>query len=213
MRLTTTTFMTLDGVVQSPGAPEEDPSDGFDHGGWLVPYADDDMGEIMTGFIAQADAFLLGRRTYEIFAGHWPQVSDENPIAAALNQLPKHVVSTTLGSLHWRNSTLIGSNLVEAVTALKAEPGRELQVHGSGALVQTLVAQDLIDELRLLIYPVFLGNGRRLFENPDLAGALRLTNAKTTGAGVVLLTYEPAGEPRRGSFALSPEPSQHRILR
>lgn len=213
MRLTITTFLTLDGVMQSPGAPEEDRSGSFEHGGWLVPYADNDMGEIVSSWFARADAFLLGRRTYEIFAGHWPQVPDENPIAAALNKLPKYVVSTTLHSAEWHNSRLIGSDVVDDIAELKTQPGRELQVHGSGRLAQTLLAHNLIDEYRLLIYPVFLGTGRRMFEDPGLAGALRLADTKTMSSGVVALTYEPAGSPAHGSFALAPEPDQHRVLR
>jgi dihydrofolate reductase len=205
MRLTVTAFMTVDGVVQGPGAPEEDPSGHFEHGGWLVPYADDDMGTIVRNWIAQADAFLLGRRTYEIFAGHWPQVSDDDPVAAALNTLPKFVVSTTLGSLSWHNSTLIGSEMVDDVTRLKAQPGRELQVHGSGTLVRSLIAHNLVDEYRLWIYPVVLGSGRRLLDGPGVAGALRLTDTKVTSTGVVVLTYHPAGPPQHGSFALGTE--------
>jgi dihydrofolate reductase len=213
MRLTTTTFLTLDGVMQGPGAPDEDRSGGFEHGGWLVPYADDDMGQIMSDWFTGVDAFLLGRKTYELFAGHWPQVPDDNPIAAALNGLPKHVVSTTLESLDWRNSTLIGADIPARVQALKNQPGRELQVHGSGELIRTLIAHNLIDEYRFLIYPVFLGKGRRLFEDPALAGAMRLIDSRTTKAGVVVLAYEPAGAPGHGSFATAPEPDEHRILR
>lgn len=148
---------------------EQDRTDGFEDGGWLVPYADNDMGEIMSGYFNQVDAFLLGRRTYEIFAGHWPQVTDDNPIAAALNKLPKYVVSTTLDRLAWSNSRAIKAQVVGAVTDLKAQPGNELQVHGSGQLVRTLMAHDLVDEYRLLIYPVVLGAGRKLFEGRDLA--------------------------------------------
>jgi dihydrofolate reductase len=213
MRLTVTTFLTLDGVVQAPGGPDEDRSGGFAHGGWLVPYADDDMGATIIRWFAGADAFLLGRKTYEIFAGHWPHVPDENPIAAALNSLPKYVVSTTLQSPGWQHSTVIGSRVVEEIADLKARPGRELQVHGSGELAQTLIAHDLVDEYRMLVFPVFLGTGRRLFEDPGLAGALRLLDSATTATGVLALTYEPAGEPKHGSFALDAEPKEHRILR
>jgi dihydrofolate reductase len=160
------------------GGPDEDCSGGFQRGGWLVPYADDDIGASVTAWFAEADAFLLGRRTYQIFAGHWPRVPDDNPIAAALNNVPKYVVSTTLQSLTWDKSTLIGP--------------------------------DVVDEM---IYPVFLRAGRRLFDRPGLEGALRLADSKTTGSGVVVLTYEPAGAPQLGSFELAPEPEQHRILR
>jgi dihydrofolate reductase len=213
MRLTTTTFMTLDGVVQAPGAPDEDRTGGFARGGWLVPYADDGMGAFIAEVFERADAFLLGRRTFEIFAGHWPHVPDDNPVAAALNRLPKYVASRSELAVQWAGSSLIGSNLVDDVEALKARPGRELQVHGSGQLVQSLIEANLIDEDRVLVYPVFLGEGRRLFAQPGPAGALRLTGTQTTGSGIVILTYEPAGLPQQGSFALSPEPDQHRILR
>jgi dihydrofolate reductase len=213
VRLTATTFLTLDGVVQSPGAPEEDASGGFARGGWLVPYADDDMGEIVSGWFAQADAFLLGRKTYEIFAGHWPTVPDGNPVAASLNSRPKYVVSATLDSLTWHNSTLIRGEVLAEVGRLKAQPGRELQVHGSGHLVQTLMAGNLIDEYRLWLYPVVVGGGRRLFDVPGLGAAFRLTDTKITSTGVVVLTYYPAGDVRQGSFATSAEPDQHRILR
>jgi dihydrofolate reductase len=136
MRLTTTTFMTLDGVVQAPGAPDEDRTGGFDRGGWLVPYADDGMGAFIAEVFERADAFLLGRRTFEIFAGHWPHVPDDNPVAAALNRLPKYVASRSQPALQWSGSSVIGSDLVNDVKALKARSGRELQVHGSGQLVQ-----------------------------------------------------------------------------
>lgn len=213
MRLTITTFITLDGVMQAPGAPEEDRRGGFEHGGWVVPYVDDDMSEVMGGWFGRASAFLLGRKTYEMFAGHWPHVPDSNQIAAALNRNPKYVVSTTLSSLGWAGSTLIGGDVAGQVAELKERPGKELQVHGSGQLAQTLIAHGLVDEYRLLTYPVFLGAGRRLFADPGLAGALRLTSTQATAAGVIVATYEPAGQPRHGTFETSPEPSEHRILR
>ena len=213
MRLTVTTFLTLDGVVQAPGAANEDRSEGFEHGGWLVPYADDDMGAAISDWFSQADAFLLGRRTYEIFAGHWPDVPDDNPVAAALNGLPKYVVSNTLAALSWQKSTLIGANVVDEVANLKTQPGNELQVHGSSVLTRTLMAHNLVDEYRFLTYPVVLGTGRRLFEDPTKAAALRLTDMKVTSTGVVVATYQPAGEPQHGSFASAPEPDRHRILR
>jgi dihydrofolate reductase len=213
MRLTTLTFMTLDGVVQAPGAPEEDQTGDFRRGGWLVPYADDGMGAFIGRVFAEADAFLLGRRTFEIFAGHWPQVPDDNPIAAALNRLPKYVASRSTPTLGWAGASLLDGELTDAVTRLKAQPGRELQVHGSGQLVQSLIAAELVDVHRVLVFPVFLGAGRRLFDTPGLAGALRLVDTETTPSGIVILTYVPAGAPQQGSFALSPEPGGHRILR
>jgi dihydrofolate reductase len=203
MRLTLTTFLSLDGVMQAPGGPDEDRSGGFDQGGWLVPYADEDMGRFVVDWFSNADAFLLGRKTYEIFAAYWPLVTDErDPVAAGLNNLPKHVVSNTLDRVEWNNSRLVEGDVAEAVVGLKQQPGRELQVHGSGQLAQTLMRHDLIDEYRLWIYPVVLGSGRRLFEAGIAPAALKLVETKTTSTGVVIHVYEPAGKPSYGSFEL-----------
>jgi dihydrofolate reductase len=201
MRLTLTTFVTLDGVMQAPGGPTEDPSGGFTHGGWSAPYGDEDMGRVMVDWMADADAFLLGRRTYEIFAGYWPHVTDpDDPIATKLNNLPKYVASRTLKELSWSGSTLIQGDLVQRVAELKRQPGRELQVHGSGVLAQTLMQHDLIDEYQVLTYPVVLGTGRRLFADGTKPAALRLINSRTTKTGIAINVYEPAGEPKYGSF-------------
>jgi dihydrofolate reductase len=201
-RLIINTFLTLDGIMQAPGGTEEDTSNDFDLGGWLVPYADEDMGKIITEIFAEADCFLLGRKTYEIFAAYWPLVHDENnPVAAALNSLPKYVVSKTLNTVEWNNSILLKDNIVEEIKKLKSKPGREIQVHGSSNLAQILLKNELIDEFHLWIYPVVLGRGKRLFETGSLPSALRLVDTKTTSTGVLVNTYHSAGKPVYGSFA------------
>jgi dihydrofolate reductase len=203
MRLTLHTFLTLDGVMQAPGARDEDRDGGFEHGGWSFPYSDQDFGQTMAAWFANAGAFLLGRRTYEIFSGYWPRVTDPgDPIASRLNTLPKYVASTTLASADWHNSTVLGGDLAAEVARLKELPGAELQVHGSGELAQTLIDHDLVDEYRLLVFPVRLGTGKKLFRDGAPAAALRLTRSSTTGAGVIIATYEPAGPPQYGSFTL-----------
>jgi dihydrofolate reductase len=202
MRLTVTTFVTLDGVMQCPGGPDEDGT-GFEYGGWSVPYGDEDFGKFMAAVFVNAEAFLLGRKTYEIFAGYWPHVTDENdPIATQLNRLPKHVVTSTLTDLGWHNSTRLGGDLVGAVSRLKAQPGNELQVHGSGQLAQALIEHGLVDEYRLLIFPVILGAGRQLFPRTPVTAALHLADSRTTAAGVTILTLRPAGQATFGSYAL-----------
>lgn len=199
MKLVLQEFVTLDGVQQAPGGPNEDRSGGFEHGGWLVPYFDDDMGKIIDEWIAQADAFLLGRRTYEIFAGSWPNATDPNdPVASALNGLPKYVASRTLDRVDWNNSRLIEGDVAEGVAKLKALPGRELQVHGSGDFAQTLMDHDLVDEYRLMVYPVVLGAGRRLFRDGIVPHALKLIEAKTTASGITVQRFEAAGKPTYG---------------
>ena len=203
MRLTLHTFLTLDGVLQAPGGPGEDDSGGFTHGGWSFPYDDDDFGVAMNGWFEHADAFLLGRKTYEIFAAFWPQAADENdPVANKLNVLPKHVASTTLTSVDWQNSSLLSGDVVSAVAQLKEQPGDELQVHGSGDLAHTLIAHDLVDEYRLFFYPVHLGSGKKLFADGLKAAALRLVSSSTTSTGVIIATYEPAGPVQHGSFGI-----------
>jgi dihydrofolate reductase len=203
MRLTLHTFLTLDGVMQAPGGPDEDPDGHFEHGGWSFPYGDQDFGAAMADWFARADAFLLGRKTYEIFRGHWPRVTDaDDPIASKLNALPKYVASTTLDSVDWHNSVLLGGDVAVEIAKLKERPGNELQVHGSGGLAQTLIDRDLVDEYRLLFFPVHLGSGKKLFRDGAKAAALRLTRSATTSTGVIIATYEPAGPARYGSYAL-----------
>jgi dihydrofolate reductase len=188
-------FLSLDGVMQAPGATEEDRSGGFEHGGWQMPYFDEAAGNAISEGMAIAGGFLLGRRTYELFAGFWPSQPDDDPIAATLNSLPKYVASTTLQEpLEWRNATLLKGDVAEAVATLKRQPGKDLHVIGSGELAQMLMRRDLIDEYRLMLHPLILGNGKRLFRDGNPRTALRLVDSTTSSTGVLILTYRPAGE-------------------
>lgn len=208
MKLTVQTFVTLDGVMQSPGGPDEDPSDGFAHGGWQAPFVDTAVGEFVTELNSHASAFLLGRRTFEIFRSYWPDQTDPaNPVATAINSLPKHVVSGSLdqSAATWRGehpdtAQLVTRDLVAAVRALKDEPGDELQVWGSGKLLETLLQHDLVDRFRLITYPLVLGSGRRLFNDGSRATTLRAVDLTVTEHGVVVGTYEPAGPVAHGSM-------------
>ena len=200
--LTLTTFLTLDGVMQAPGGPGEDRSGNFPHGGWLVPHADDDMGKIMVEIFSKADAFLLGRTTYDIFSAYWPRVTGaEDPIATKLNSLPKYIASRTRTMFSWNKSTLV-RDVTKEIVALKDRFPREVQVHGSCGLAQTLIENDLIDEYRLLIFPVILGTGKRLFGTGAVPTSLTLVKSNTTSKGVVVNVYRRGGSLRTGSFAL-----------
>ena len=197
--LTLTTFLTLDGVMQAPGGPTEDPSGGFPHGGWLVPHFDADTGTTMNEIFAQADAFLLGRTTYDLFLAYWPQVTDPgDPVASKLNSLPKFVASRTRTTFDWSGASPI-RDVVKEVPDLKQRFAREVQVHGSCGLAQTLIENDLIDEYRLLTFPVILGTGKRLFGAGAAPAALTLVSSKTTGSGVVVSVYRRAGSLKTGS--------------
>ena len=199
-KILVTTFLSLDGVMQAPGGPDEDRSGGFDHGGWLVQFGDENMMRLVVEWIARADGFLLGRKTYEIFAAYWPLVTDpSDPVARALNTLPKYVASRTLDKVEWNNSTLIQGNVVEEIEKLKGRPGREIQVHGSGGLARTLMENDLVDEYRLWSFPVILGRGKRLFGEAAVPATLELIDNQTTSTGVAIHTYRRAGEMRYGS--------------
>jgi dihydrofolate reductase len=199
MLLTATMFLSVDGVYQGPGGRNEDTSDGFDRGGWLVPHFDHQTGAFMVDVFSRPDAFLLGRRTYDIFAGAWPHATDPNdPIANKLNGLPKHVASTTLRDPELANTTVLDGDLVQAVQGLKARPGDELQVHGSGRLLQFLLNQDLVDRLNLLVFPVIVGAGRRLFPERGPDTRLELMASQTTPSGVQISTYQPAGRATYG---------------
>jgi dihydrofolate reductase len=199
--LVVTQFLTLDGVAQAPGGPEEDTSGGFGHGGWVVPHFDEVLGEQMEAWFTGAQDFLLGRRTYEIFAAWWPKApTEDDPVARALNALPKHVASRTLQSVDWDGARLIQGDVADAVRALKAQDGGELQVHGSPGLTQTLLAADLVDELRLIVFPTTLGTGKRLFGEGTSPRGWRLTASAATPAGVLIATYQRAGDVDTGTM-------------
>ncbi len=198
MKLTTTTFVSVDGVMQGIGGPDEDRSGGFERGGWVTPLFDNEAATFLNQVYERADAFLFGRRTYEIFAGYWGAMADPgiNPIAAALNSRPKYVASTTLTNPQWADTTVFSNEVAAAVGELRAKPGGELQVHGSGALIRWLLANDLVDEITLFICPVVVGQGTRLFPDtgPDIA--LELVDSRSTPKGVTIQVYRPNGRPR-----------------
>jgi dihydrofolate reductase len=204
------TFVTLDGVMQAPGGPEEDPSGGFEHGGWSFGYWDERMQQVMGESMGKPFDLLLGRRTYEIFAAHWPHTDE--PGAEVLNSATKHVASTTLTELEWENSRLIEGDVPDGVRALKQEDGPELQVHGSANLIQTLLEHRLVDEFRLMIFPVVLGKGKRLFGEGAVPDGLEVIASETSSTGVTMATYRPGAEIKSGSFALD-EPSDAELKR
>jgi dihydrofolate reductase len=198
MKLTTTTMVTVDGVMQGLGGPEEDRRGGFERGGWVAPLFDNEAGTFLAQVYERADAFLFGRRTYEIFAGSWGAMADPggNPIWTALNTRPKYVASTTLTQARWADTTVLAGDLAPAVGELKAKPTGELQVHGSGNLVRWLLDNQLVDELTLLVCPVVVGQGMRLFPDtgPDIA--LDLVESRFTPKGVTIQVYRPTGRPQ-----------------
>ena len=192
-KLIVSEFLTLDGVMQAPGNPDEDRSGGFDRGGWQLDYFDDVFGRVVMEGLAATGGLLLGRKTYEIFAAHWPNQPAEDPLASTLNELPKYVVSTTLEEpLAWQNSMLIRGDVPADISRLKEQAGKDIQVIGSGELVQTLIRHDFVDEYRLMIHPLVLGSGKRLFREGGSPSRLRLLDSKTSGTGVLILTYAPA---------------------
>ena len=205
-KLIVSTFASLDGIMQAPGGPEEDPTGGFALGGWMAGYADASMDISAAGFDGKDRELLLGRRTYQIFEAYWPYQPDDHPIAQTLNAAKKHVASRTLTQLHWHNSTLLQGDVVSAIIALKGQPGPDLQVIGSGNLIQTLQGALLIDEYHLWTFPLVLGHGKRLFGETARPSALRLVRSQVSTSGVVMSTYVPDGDIQPGSFA-STEPS------
>jgi dihydrofolate reductase len=200
-KLMVNTFMTLDGVMQAPGGPEEDDSGGFTQGGWSVNYWDDMMGQVMDEAMGRPFALVLGRRTYDIFAAYWPHATD-NSAAKPLNEATKYVASRSRPTLEWNNSVLLEGAAAEAIAALKREDGPELQVHGSANLIQTLLRHNLVDQYRLWVFPCVVGSGKRLFSEGTVPAGLKLVDSKVSTTGVVIGTYEPAGELVTGTFAL-----------
>jgi len=187
------TSLTLDGVMQAPGRPDEDRRGGFEHGGWAQPYADSVLGSVAADGMATGGALLFGRRTYEDFAAVWPNMPEPNPFSAVLNNSQKYVASRTLREpLPWQNSTLLEGDAADAVARLREQPGMDLVVLGSGELIQSLMRRDLVDEYVLLIHPLVLGSGRHLFTDGGAFARLRLVDTKTTTTGVVIATYQPA---------------------
>jgi dihydrofolate reductase len=185
-------FLSLDGVMQAPGDPEEDTEGGFRHGGWQRPFFDDVLGAAAAEGMAATDTYLFGRKTYEKMAAYWPTAPEDDPYAKHLNSTPKYVASRTLKDVDWQNSTLIEGDVVEEVSKLKDRPGGNIAVLGSGELVQTLITHDLVDEFFLAVFPIVLGSGKRLFREADEVRRLSLVDSKITGTGGLVLTYRPA---------------------
>jgi len=199
-KLIASTFVSLDGVMQAPGGPEEDPTGGFDLGGWSFSYWGDDMDASMSGFDAAGRDLVLGRRTYEIFEAFWPYQSADDPTARSLNAARKFVASRTLDTVEWNNATLLQGDATHAIAALKQTAGPDLQIIGSGNLIHSLQATSLIDEFNVWIFPVVLGKGKRLFSESAMPASLKLVRSKVAASGVVMTTYAPAGPVEPGSF-------------
>lgn len=201
-KLIVSTFLTLDGVMQAPGGPKEDESGGFQHGGWSVNYWDEQMGEVMDEATSRPFAMVLGRKTYDIMAAHWPHAPEETG-AKTFNDATKYVASRSRPTLEWSNSVLIEGDAAQGLAALKEEDGAELQVHGSSSLIQTLLHHNLVDEYRLWIFPLVIGSGKRIFGEGTTPSGLKLLDSQVSTTGVFINTYEPAGEIVPGSFALA----------
>ena len=197
MKLIASMMLTVDGVYQGPGGPDEDRRGGFERGGWTASHSDPEMGPFLTSWFERADALLLGRKTWEIWEPYWPN-HDDNPFGHLINVLPKYVPSTTLKDPTWQNTRVISGDVEAAIRELKTRPGRELQVHGSGELLRWLLERDLVDELNLRIYPVIVGDGLRLFPEKGQTHDLQLVESRSTSKGVMIQTYRPSG---RATFA------------
>ena len=198
-KLVVQTFVTLDGVMQAPGGAGEDPSGGFEYQGWLPPHFDEAVGEQVSKWFTGAEDFLLGRTTYEIFYASWPKMISDDPVSQGLNFKPKHVASRTLTSVEWETAELLGNDVPGAIRALKEQDGGELQVHGSAGLIQTLLKEDLVDELRVMVFPVVLGQGKKLFGEGTIPRTWRVTSSSTSPSGVVMTSYERVGEVETGN--------------
>ncbi|MFZ3565690.1 dihydrofolate reductase family protein [Streptomyces sp. BH097] len=194
------TFLTLDGVMQAPGASDEDLEDGFEHGGWQKPTSDEEVGAAIAGWYEHAEAMLLGRKTYQLFASYWPTADPGNPFTARMNSMRKYVASRSLTSVEWQNSTLLEGDVVDAVRRLRSSGGGEINVVGSGDLAQTLMRNGLVDEFRLTIHPVIIGTGKRLFADGAIPTALEPVSVSTTKGGTVVGVYRPNGEPSYDSY-------------
>src|ERR671913_630375 len=206
MKLTTTTMVTVDGVMQGIGGPDEDRSGGFERGGWQAPVFDNEAATFLNEVYGRADAFLFGRRTYEIFAGYWGAMANpDNPISDALNTKPKYVASTTLTEPQWADTTVLSGEVAAAIGELKAKQGGELQVHGSGALIRWLFDNHLVDEITLLTYPVVIGQGTRLFPDTGPDTALDLVDSRATTNGVTIQVYRPTGRPQYATATADPK--------
>jgi dihydrofolate reductase len=202
-KLIVLSFITLDGVMQGPGGPGEDDSGGFKYGGWSVPYFDDFLGKVMGEQMGHPFDLLLGRKTYDIFAAHWPRLRDDDPTARVINRARKYVVSRRPVSLSWKTTIPINGDVAEKIKQLKKEDGPEIQVHGSGNLIQTLLKHDLVDEFWLKTFPVALGSGKRLFAEGTMPAGFALTDSRTSPGGVIVSSYGRAGQVKLGSFMLT----------
>lgn len=211
-KIIVTTFVTLDGVMQAPGGPDEDRRNGFKWGGWMSQYGDEDTNEVLAGIMSSSFDLLLGRRTYEIFTAYWPYIKN-NPIADKFNGIHKFVVSGTQRQLDWANSTLITGDVVAGIRGLKEQDGPDLVVFGSSGLIQTLLANDLIDRFYVWTYPVTVGQGKRLFDGGSRPGSWKLVSSKVSGTGIIVAEYEPAGELVTGTVGPDTPPSAAEVER